>query len=285
MTSERRLIITADDFGMARSVNEGVVDALANGCVTATSLLPNGPAFDHAVGLARDHEIDVGIHLGLVQEEPVATPDSVSSLLDDGGRLPEDYRSFLRNYCLGRIDRGDLRRELSAQVKKIMSSDLTVTHIDSHQHLHIVPGILSHVMDLAEDHGIPAVRIPDEQLTGRGSLSVPILGLKTLSKWGKHRLARRDLFHNDTFRGVLQQQAPTPAEIKGFLEGIPNGVAEFGCHLATEEIDDPQRIKKQRDFRGTYEWAVSDDTLGMVEQADVELIGWNQIAGIEDETN
>ena len=63
-----RLITNADDFGFTREVNEGIVEAHRNGILTATTLMANGAAFEHAVGLAQETpSLDIGCHLVLVE--------------------------------------------------------------------------------------------------------------------------------------------------------------------------------------------------------------------------
>ena len=70
-----RLIVNADDFGFTRDVNEGIVEAHRHGILTATTLMANGDAFDHAVALARENpSLDVGCHLVLVQGKSVLDP-------------------------------------------------------------------------------------------------------------------------------------------------------------------------------------------------------------------
>ena len=64
----RTLVVNADDFGFTHDVNSGIVEAHARGIVTATTLMADGPAFDDAVRLARQHPaLNVGCHLVLVQ--------------------------------------------------------------------------------------------------------------------------------------------------------------------------------------------------------------------------
>src|ERR1700691_5844034 len=74
-SGSKRLIVNADDFGFTRDVNEGIIETHRNGILTATTLMANGAAFDHAVALARENpSLDVGCHLVLVQGRSVADP-------------------------------------------------------------------------------------------------------------------------------------------------------------------------------------------------------------------
>ena len=56
----KRLIFNADDFGMTRGVNEGIVRAHREGILTSATLMANGLAFDDAAKKALENDILVG---------------------------------------------------------------------------------------------------------------------------------------------------------------------------------------------------------------------------------
>ena len=75
MTSRKRLIVNADDFGFTPDVNRGILAAHRDGILTATTLMANGDAFDDAVRLARDTpSLDVGCHLVLISGRSLLPP-------------------------------------------------------------------------------------------------------------------------------------------------------------------------------------------------------------------
>ena len=111
---QRTLVVNADDFGFTHDVNSGIIEAHTRGILTATTLMANGPAFDHAVRLAREHpSLDIGCHLVLVQ----------------GPGLPRTVGELLVALALRRIDpRAVLRR----QVDRIIASGIRPLHLDTH---------------------------------------------------------------------------------------------------------------------------------------------------------
>lgn len=156
-----RLVVNADDFGVSERVNSGIAHAHREGVVTATSLMAVGRAFEHAVRLARAvPDLDVGVHLTLVAERPLR-PEG-SSLTGTDGRFPPGAGAFTLGWLTGRIRRADVEAEGSAQIERVLASGFRPSHLDSHQHVHVLPGLLDLARELAARYGIPFVRVPVE---------------------------------------------------------------------------------------------------------------------------
>ncbi len=161
--SSVRLIINADDFGLSHPVNDGIILAHRMGMVTSASLMPVGKAFDHAVcKLQETPSLDIGVHLTLVGEEPLIRKNT--SLINGGNRLPKDIASFMIAYFKGAIKLSDVRIEISAQIEKVLDRGVSISHIDSHQHVHALPGLSDITQELAETYGVPFIRKPCEAL-------------------------------------------------------------------------------------------------------------------------
>jgi predicted glycoside hydrolase/deacetylase ChbG (UPF0249 family) len=160
-----RLVVNADDFGISSRINEGILLAHRAGIVTATSLMAVGRAFEQAVQCCRSlPSLDVGVHLTLVAERPLRPRRS--SLTGDDGRFPAGAGAFLRRWLTGRIRRADVQAEWSAQIERVLDHGIRVTHLDSHQHVHILPGLADLSLQLAARYNIPFVRVPVEELRG-----------------------------------------------------------------------------------------------------------------------
>ena len=75
----KRLIITADDFGAARQVNDAVEAAHRGGVLTAASLMVAAPEAADAITRARRlPSLRVGLHLTLLQGRPALPPSAAS---------------------------------------------------------------------------------------------------------------------------------------------------------------------------------------------------------------
>jgi predicted glycoside hydrolase/deacetylase ChbG (UPF0249 family) len=115
VTAAPRLGVTADDYGLTTAVNEGIEDAARRGALTGVSVMVHPRAT-----LAQVHRIAdrAGLHLVLVEEEPILPARILGSLVGRDGRLPRDYRALLRK-VLARPNLADLvRLEAEAQVER-----------------------------------------------------------------------------------------------------------------------------------------------------------------------
>ena len=228
----RRLIINADDFGFTRDVNAGIVAAHRSGVLTSTTLMANGGAFDDAVRLAKETPtLDVGAHLVLVQGYSVL----------DGRPLPETLRALLP--VLAR--RGlNVYAELKAQIEKILAGGIRLSHLDSHKHTHLVPGVFRTVVQLAGEFGIPWVRLPLDATVAFGKAPVAF-GNRFYRRFALGRNVRvTDHFLGFRLTGTLTEETFAQA-----LRGIPEGTTEFMCHPGYLEDELKQartRLKESR---------------------------------------
>src|SRR5437763_7454952 len=149
------LIVTADDVGLHPGMTEGAIRAHREGIVTACSIVANGTAFEDAVYRLRDvPSLEVGVHLTLVEERSLT-----------GVSFPRSYIGFV----LGRKDFAAIERELRAQIERVLASGLRVTHLNSHQHLHMWPRLFAMTVRLAEGYGVDYVRRVRDR-GGRGGI-------------------------------------------------------------------------------------------------------------------
>ena len=119
----------------------GAIEAHRNGIVTACSIVANGRAFDDAVARLREvPSLAVGVHLTLVEEVALTT----------GKAMPGNWTRFIVS------KRMDVEREMRAQIEKVLATGLAVTHLNGHQHLHMM--FFGLVSRLAAEYKIGYVR-------------------------------------------------------------------------------------------------------------------------------
>lgn len=161
-----RLIVNADDFGLTRGINRAIAELHDAGALTSATLMANGPALDDAVFIAHARpSLGVGCHVVLTDGIPVSPPHEIPSLLDPTSPTPRFRPSLLQFHLAvfrGRIQPADIAREAAAQIARLQSAGLRVTHLDTHKHTHMLPSVARVLLDVAERSGIGAVRNPYE---------------------------------------------------------------------------------------------------------------------------
>ena len=231
------LIINADDFGLHETVNLGIIDGYTSGFITSTSIMASGKAFEHAVLLAAANpQLGVGVHLTLVGATSVCEPAQIKSLLDKEGNLAPKYPQFLLRYMLGKVCLSDIRKELTAQVQKVVDSGIHITHLDSHQHMHIVPGIIDITIDIAKQFGIKAVRIPGEPYFFMGGFPCTPLrvfargGLTCLAQLAGRKIKKCGMSMPEHFFGMLAGGNMQEEYLLKIIDALPEGVSEIMMH-------------------------------------------------------
>jgi len=181
--TERLLVVNADDFGLTSGVDRAILRCGADGIVTSTSVLATGPTLAGSVSGLRASGLGIGAHLIAVGGgAPLLSPREVPSLVDAQGRFPRSWRAFVARSGRRAIDPDDLEREFANQIDSLLGAGLTLTHLDTHQNIHLWPSVAHVVLRLARRYDIGFVRIP--RTKGRSPLA---MGVRTLSR----RLTRR----------------------------------------------------------------------------------------------
>ena len=262
----RRLIVNADDFGFTLGVNRAIVEAHTRGIVTSATLMANGRAFEDAVRLAKTvPRLSVGCHVVLIDGEPVLDAERLPSLTvaDSGGaRFRDGLKSFAARALAGRLNSDEIELEASAQIHKLQSAGLTVSHIDTHKHTHLFPQVLQPLLRAARACGVRAVRNPfGPRKPLRSSDLLPRPSLWT--RYGEVKILRllaskfRNTAHQqgmetpDGTFGVVVTGALDEKLFRAIARIIPEGTWEFVCHPGYYDDDLKSAKTRLRQSRET----------------------------------
>ena len=156
----KRVILSADDFGLSEAVNEAVELACRDGALTTASLMVAGPAAADAIRRARRlPQLRVGLHL-VVIEGPSAGP--ASGLVDAAGQFPSNQLALGVDYFFRPGVRRRLAAEIEAQFAAFAATGLRLDHANAHKHMHLHPTVGRLLLRAGLEYGLPAVRIPAE---------------------------------------------------------------------------------------------------------------------------
>jgi len=277
----RYLIVNADDFGLTKGINNGIIKAFREGVVTSASLLSVGRYFDNAIELAKENPgLDIGIHLCLTEERPVLEKKDIPGLVDKNSCFLKPRWNFIFCYILGKIRYAEVEKELDAQIRKISEKGLQITHIDSHGYMHMLPGVLAVVMKLAKKYNIKIIRYPNEKISFynlKWHRFVQFCFLDLLCLLAKFSPGYRDFIRTDYFFGFMDSGQLHERAIKKTLATFKRGVAELICHPG--ERDDESGIYKHwnYDWQGELKALISGNVKKSIEESKIELAAFRGI--------
>ncbi len=227
--SSRQLIVNADDYGLSRGVNTGIIEAAETGVVTSASMIVNLAGFDDAVARARScPSLSLGLHLNLTTGKPLTAAPSLTRR-KTGQFYPLPL--LVARASLGRVDSSEVSRECAAQIDRMIEVGILPTHLDSHRHVHAHPTLWAAVVEAASSRGISNVRVPTEPLWANARD-----WRATLKKTGLlmcARVSRRRAEHNAPvhFFGLsLQGGSSFAARLFALIPKLPVGITELMTH-------------------------------------------------------
>jgi len=286
----RRLIVNADDFGIASGVNRGVVEGHQNGVVTSTTLMACGARFDEAVALAaQTNKLSVGCHVVLVDGSPMLAGSQVSSLTVPNSGLESRFRESLVSFALlaaaGRLDRGQIEAEITAQIQKLQAAGISVSHLDSHKHTHMFPVVLKSMLGAARKCGVRAMRNPFEPLIFANlrhwKRQFQLRILRGYRATFRKELADSGMFTPDGCIGLAATGGLTLATFHALIENLPEGTWEFVSHPGYNDADLNQVKTRLRNSR-EKELAIltSDSVKQLLHGEQIELISYHDLASV-----
>jgi len=230
----RRIIVCADDFGMSKAINEGILALARKGRLSAVSCLTMTPFFREDAHRLNALDVDVGVHLNFT--EPGLHPETSRPL----PRLIA--RTYARTLSIARLCT-QIERQLDA-------FEATLGHrphfVDGHQHVHHLPQIREALI------GILRQRYGDDLPWVRSSRPGLLAGLPfsfkakahIIGALGAHRFARQayvaGLHTNRSLLGVYDFRGGITGYVRLLLTWLNN--ADDGdllmCHPALASADD-----------------------------------------------
>lgn len=219
ITSPRRILLCADDYGLHPAVDAGIRDLIAAGRLGATSCMTLAPGWAEAARALAPlrGRAEVGLHFALTEPFPGQPHEPLGGLI---------LRAFS-----GQLDTAWLQAAWRAQLDAFEAHwAAPPDYVDGHQHVHQLPGIRE-VM-LAE----LMRRYPDRRPWLRVTVPARWQGLKAqiialLGGYGlRARLRRLAWRHNRDFLGVYDfTPGQFPVHMTRWLASAQDGTLIM-CH-------------------------------------------------------
>jgi chitin disaccharide deacetylase len=277
----RRVIFTADDFGMALSVNEAIERAHRDGVLGTASLMAGGDAVADAVERARRLPgLRVGLHVTLVNGRPLLPPEQVPDLVDGTGRLLVDLPAAGVRFFFRPGIRRQLEAEIRAQFEAFRATGLRLDHVNAHSHMHVHPTIFGLLLRIGRDYGNPPLRIPREPFVQswratRRDLPARLASALLLAPWfGLMTLRARNagVAYNDFVFGMNDTGRMTRERVVAFLRELPPGTSELYFHIAVRHWPGMDRELES--------YALEDEFAALIDPAVAATLADEAIAAI-----
>lgn len=252
-----RIRLVADDYALAPGVSAAIRALAGAGRLSATSVMVVLPGFKEEAGRLRalntPRPFGIGLHLTLTGGFRPATVNFAP--LTAEGTFP-DIKTLMALAFAGRLSPALVRAELEAQLDAFARAfGRLPDHIDGHQHVQLLPGARSAVLDVVCDR-LPGVwvrqcgapgKAPNPFRDPKGAL------LTQLSRSFKAAARKRGVAVNPAFAGgyLYRPDADFKEIFPGFLKGLPDGGVVM-CHPGKVDADliarDPLTTHREAEF-------------------------------------
>ena len=157
-----QVIINAADFGFDSDTDDATMRSFNRGMLTSASIMANMPNTEEALKFASAHpEFSFGVHLTYtltVNEQPLSDASLIPSLMEKDGRFMKANKLRLAA-LVGRVSVADIIRETRAQISRLRDYGISVSHVDSHCHLHKFHKFQEALRQILPTFGIRRVRL------------------------------------------------------------------------------------------------------------------------------
>ena len=279
----KKIIVTADDYGMSRAVNDAIDAGIEAGLITTTNVMVNMPYYKEAKKLKYNKSISVGIHFTLSCGNPVSAPETIKTLVNSDGKFYK-YPEFRQRYRKHLIKDEDIITELKAQYKLYEELMGEPDYWNTHQNVHVDFGIFRLFVDVAKELGIKRMRthkriyVPATKDEGKQSLvwrMIEPFKSSLLKIWQRNAL-KKGITSPDGLIVCLNNDDTNNLEYTfNNIKWNKNMVGEYVIHPATEN-DSPYFGKIVEQRVREYEMFTSEDTKRIIKEASIELTNYNR---------
>ncbi len=239
----KKIIITADDYGMSKAVNQAIDAGIEIGLITSTNVMANMDYYSEAVKLREIENFSLGIHFTLSVGKPVCDAGEVPTLVGADGCF-HSAGKFRKLYRCGKISDSDIVRELKAQYKRYEELLGKPDYWNTHQNVHVDFKIYKLFVDVACELGIKRMRthkriyVTPSAKTNKRSLlwriAEPIKS-RMLSLWQKNAHKKGISSPDGIIVALNKADSKNPEYFFSNINWQDCDIGEFVIHPATEK--------------------------------------------------
>jgi predicted glycoside hydrolase/deacetylase ChbG (UPF0249 family) len=151
------LIFNADDFLLTQADTERVLQLRPEtSVIRSTSAVANGNKLN-SLDTIPEH-LTIGLHVNLTEGK------ALTSEFSNNGWLP-NKRLLYRKLLTNSITSESVYNEISAQHRQLVDMGINVSHIDTHQNIHLLPNIRTVIHKISTELQLPVRGLKTSNLT------------------------------------------------------------------------------------------------------------------------
>ncbi len=277
-----RLIINADDAGIDAARNRGIMLCVRNSALKSTSVIVEQGGWKDFLERKRPlKSLDTGLHFNLTAGRPLTS--GLKTLVDQEGNFFNKFQ-FLDKAVAGEIDPQEVARELFTQLQIFKESGLTLSHVDGHHHVHILPGVREGFLKV-----VPAgtwVRLPfkkgveslgpQRQETADDLYNNLSRFLKLINFWS---LKAKDIWKDhyrsiDDFGGTTLTDAPTFKGLKKEISALTGDICELMVHPGGDWDGTSVRFSRFKARQIERDLLLSEELKEFLSDSKIEVISY-----------
>lgn len=280
----KKVIITADDYGMCESVNRAIEACSEAGVVLSTNVMANMEfAKDATQFRKRFSNVSVGLHYNFTVGKPICPPSQVPSLVNESG----DFLSYkeIREKCKAKTySHDEVKMEMKAQYERFVSICGKPDYWNTHENVHVHPWLYVLFCDISNDLGIKKMRthrriyIPASKKTNMPLIWLLAEPIKQcmLNNWKEYCQKKGITAPSGLLVRMNEEDKLNLAYSFAHIHWGKNQVAEMAIHPATDsdcvyfgDITDA-RIKE-------YEVFSNPKVLKIAKDNGIEIVGFEEV--------
>ena len=166
---------------------------------------------------------------------------------------------------------------MSAQAYKIQNSGVKISHVDSHQHLHVLPKVFEIVSDMAIKLNVKAMRMPHAYLNGwGGACKISKVALNFLSLRARDKAKKLNFAMPDKFFGIVAGSSINEKWLCSVINDIET-TAEIMVHIGSNNEILQASLNWEHDFEAELNTLKSDEVKDRIKINNVKIANFKEI--------
>jgi predicted glycoside hydrolase/deacetylase ChbG (UPF0249 family) len=217
-----------------------------------------------------------------VDEKPFLPVERVPSLVNGHGAF-FGHTELLLRIIQGRISLNEITAECEAQIGKAFDAGLTPDHIDSHQHVHLLPPVFRALNPIMKKFGIRKMRLLKAPFSDYKLFNIKKSAFALFTRFSINA-ERNGCSGPDNFCGFFNSGAIDKAYIRKILPRLRPGVTELALHPGTDNIRLCQQFGSWKarygwrcDWKREYDLLLDREVKEIIGADDIYLINYKDI--------